>query len=132
MASDATIKKYREFLDTVTMGELVKAVLFNIAYLFTMTIIGALFVTLYGYYIPIDSTSTTSVLTVAFIFAFFVIIDFGLLISDKPTPTLIAMLLVIAPLFIIYRLLKSADFIQVDRSTPARIKRYVPLRFISG
>lgn len=65
-------------------------------------------------------------------FAFFVIIDFGLLISDKPTPTLIAILLVIAPLFIIYRLLKSADFIQVDRSTPARIKRYVPLRFISG
>lgn len=114
------------------MGELVKAVLFNIAYLFTMTVIGVLFVTLYSYYIPIDVASTTSVLSVAFIFAFFVIIDFGLLISDKPTPTLIAILLVIAPLFIIYRLLKSADFIQVDRSTPTRIKRYVPLRFISG
>jgi hypothetical protein len=131
MASDATIKKRGEFLDNVTVGELVKAVLFNIAYLFTMTVIGAFFVTLYGYYIPIDVASTTSVLSVAFIFTFFVIIDFGLLISDKPTPTLIAILLVIAPLFIIYRLLKSADFIQVDRGTPARIKRYVPLRFIS-
>ncbi len=132
MASDATIKKYRDFLDTVTMGELVKAVIFNIAYLFTMTIIGALLVTLYGYYIPIDVTSATSVLAVAFIFAFVVIIDFGLLISDKPTPTLIAILLVIAPFFMIYRLIKSSDFIQVDRGTPARIKRYVPLRFISG
>ncbi len=132
MASDATIKKRRDFLDTVTLGELAKAIIFNIAYLFTMTIIGALLVTLYGYYIPINVTSAASVLAVAFIFAFFVIIDFGLLISDKPTPTLIAILLVIAPLFMIYRLLKSADFIQVDRGTPARIKRYVPLRFISG
>ncbi len=132
MASDATIKKRREFLDNVTMGELAKAIIFNIAYLFTMTIIGALLVTLYSYYIPINVTSATSVLSVAFIFAFLVIIDFGLLISDKPTPTLIVILLVIAPLFMIYRLLKSADFIQVDRGTPARIKRYVPLRFISG
>ena len=122
----------KDNLNIVTTGELTKAVLFNTAYLFTMTIIGALFVTLYGYYIPIDAASATSVLSVAFIFALFVIIDFWLLISDKPTPTLIVILLVIAPLFIIYRLLKSADFIQVDRSTPARIKRYVPLRFISG
>lgn len=122
----------KDYLNAVTIGELVKAVLFNIAYLFTMTIIGALLVTLYGYYIPINVASATSVLAVAFIFAFFVIIDFGLLISDKPTPTLIVILLVIALLFMIYRLLKSADFIQVDRGTPARIKRYVPLRFISG
>lgn len=122
----------KAYLDNVTMSELVKAVLFNVAYLFTPTIIGALLVTLYGYYIPIDAASTASVLAVAFIFTFLVIIDFGLLISDKPTPTLIALLLVIAPLFMIYRLLKSADFIQVDRGTPARIRRYVPLKFISG
>lgn len=122
----------KDYLNAITIGELVKAVLFNIVYLFTMTILGALFITLYGYYIPIDVASTTSVLAVVFIFASFVIIDFGLLISDKPTPTLIAILLVIAPLFMIYRLLKSADFVQVDRGTPARIKRYVPLRFVSG
>ncbi len=112
--------------------ELTKAIIINTGYLFTLTIVGALLVSLYGYYIPIDVASTISVLTVAIVFSIFVVIDFGLLISDKPTPTLIAILLVIAPLFVIYRLLKSADFIQVDRNMPSRIKRYVPLRLITN
>jgi hypothetical protein len=132
MDSDGEIKKYEEFLHNLTLGEIIRAIVFNIGYLFTMTILGALLVSLYGYYIPIDTTSAASVLAVAIIFASFVVIDFGLLISDKPTPTIIAILLVVGGLFNIYKLLKNTDIVQVDRNMPAKIKRYVPLRLING
>ena len=132
MDSDAEIKKFKEFLDNLTVGGIVKAYIINIGYLFTMSILGALLVSLYGYYIPVDTTSSASILAVAVIFTSFVIIDFGLLISDKPTPTIIAILLVVGGLFNIYKLLKNTDIVQVDRNMPARIKRYVPLKLIYG
>lgn len=33
-------------------------------------------------------------------------------------------------LFVIYRLFKDADFIHIDRGTPARLKCYIPLRIV--
>ena len=131
MDCDDEIKKYREFLDNLTVGKFIEAIIFNVGYLFVTTMLGAFLVSLYGYYIPINPTSASSVLAVAIIFASFVVIDFGLLISDKPTPTLITILFLFGGLFMIYRLLKNRD-IQVDRNMPAKIKRYVPLRLISG
>jgi hypothetical protein len=131
MDSDTNIKQFKEFCKNLTVGRIVKAIIFNIGYLFTLTILGALLVSLYGYYIPINPTYAPSVLAVTIIFTSFVIIDFGLLISNKPTPTIIAILFVVGGVFMIYRLLKNTDFIEIDRNMPAKIKRYVPLRLLN-
>jgi hypothetical protein len=131
MDSDVEIEKLKEVLNNLTLGKFIKALIFNVGYLFTMTILGALLVSLYGYYIPIDVTSIPSILAVAVIFTLFVVIDFGLLILDKPTPSIIAILLVVGGLYMIYNLLKNTD-IHVEKNIPTKIKQYVPLRLING
>jgi hypothetical protein len=127
MASDTPL---RDFTGKFTCADMLKGLVFNILYLFVLTLVGVLIVTAYNYFYPVDVTSEASVLTVALIFTLFVILDFGLLYFNKPTPTLIAILIVISPLFVIYRLFKDADFIHIDRGTPARLKRYIPLRIV--
>lgn len=127
MASDTP---WRDFAGKFTWADMLKGLVFNILYLFVLTLVGVLIVTIYNYFYPIDVMSEASVLTVALIFMFFVILDFGLLYSNKPTPTLLAILIVISPLFVIYKLVMDSDFIRIDRGTPARLKRYIPLRIV--
>lgn len=127
MASDTP---WRDFAGKFTWADMLKGLVFNILYLFVLTLVGVLIVTAYNYFYPIDVTSEASVLTVALIFLLFVILDFGLLYFNKPTPTLLAILIVISPLFVIYKLVMDSDFIRIDRGTPARLKRYIPLRII--
>lgn len=130
MVSD-TLTMRTEIIDKVTWGELIKGNIYGTAYLFILTITGIFVVTAYDYFFPIDVNSEISVLTVAILFAAWIAIDFGLIFSGNPTPTLIAILIIIAPILVIYKLLKSNDLVQVDRSTPTKLKRYIPLRFIT-
>ncbi|MDP3105813.1 MAG: hypothetical protein Q8M95_14535 [Candidatus Methanoperedens sp.] len=127
MASDTP---WRDFAGKFTWADMLKGLVFNILYLFVLTLVGILIVTAYNYSYPIDVMSEASVLTVALIFMCFVILDFGLLYFNKPTPTLLAILIVISPLFVIYKLVMGSDFIRIDRGTPARLKRYIPLRIV--
>ncbi len=124
--------KWKEAIDKVTWGELIKGSIYGTAYLFMLTITGIFVVTAYSHFFPIDATSETSVLTVAILFAAWIAIDFGLVFSGNPTPTIIAILIIIAPILIIYKFLKSNDLIQIDRNIPTRLKRYIPPNFISG
>lgn len=130
MTSDVPVRTWRDVIDKVTWDDIIKSFIFNIVYLFTLTMIGVLIATAYNYYYPIDMVSDSAVLTVALLFTVFAIVDFGLLLSNKPTPTLLAILIVISPLIVIYKLLKSTDIIRIDRSTPTRLKRYIPFRFV--
>jgi hypothetical protein len=53
---------------------MLKGLVFNILYLFVLTLVGVLIVTAYNYFYPVDVTSEASVLTVALIFTLFVIL----------------------------------------------------------
>lgn len=133
MVTETPIKKWEKFVHKVTLGELIKGMVFNIVYLFFLTVIGSLMVSAYNYFYPLDVMSEASVLIAASIFTAFVIVDLGLLMYfNKPSPTLIVLLIVISPLFVIYKLVKDADFIRIDRSTPQRLKRYIPLRIVNS
>lgn len=110
--------------------EIVKSYVLGVAYLFMLTVVGALAVTLYSYFAPVDMMSERSVIIIALIFTVVVALDFWLLFSDKPTPTLIAILVIISPILELYRLLKNTDLIRIDQSTPKKLKNYVPPRFI--
>lgn len=124
-------KNWRAVIEKVTWDDLIKSFVFNIVYLFTLTMLGVLIATVYNYYSPIDFASNSAILTVAVLFAIFVIIDFGLLLSNKPTPTLLAIVIAISPFVLIYRLLRSTDIVQIDRSTPTKLKKYIPFRFVN-
>jgi hypothetical protein len=131
MIDDKPTKNWIEFIDKFTWDMLIKALVFNIGYLFSLTIVGSLIVTVYNYYYPLDMMSEASFLIAASIFTVFVIVDLGLLQYNKPSPALIVLLIVISPLFVIYKLIKDTDFIRIDRSTPQRLKNYIPLRIIN-
>jgi hypothetical protein len=131
MTSEVPTKTWRAIIEKVTLDELAKTVVYNIVYLFTLTMFGVLIATVYNYYSPIDLASNSEVLTVALLFAIYVLIDFGLLLSNKPTPALLAIVIAISPCIVIYRLLKSKDIVQIDRSVPTRLKRYIPFRFVN-
>lgn len=117
---------------TMKGKEIVKSYVLGVAYLFMLTVVGALAVTLYSNFTPIDMTSEKSVVIIALIFTAVVAVDFLLLFSGKPTPTLIAILVIISPILELYRLLKNTDLIRIDQSTPKKLKNYVPPRFIGG
>lgn len=112
--------------------EIIKNYILGIGYLFMLTIVGVLVVTIYNSFFPIDASSVKSVLTVALVFIFVLSIDFILIFSNKPTPTLIAILIIISPILVLYKLLESTDLIQINRYTPEKIKKYVPPKVISG
>ncbi len=131
MVAETPIKNWKEFIHKVTLGELIRGLVFNIAYLFFLTVIGSLIVSAYNYFYPFDVMSEASVSVVALIFTVFVILDLGLLHFNIPSPALILLLIVISPLYVIYKLVKDADFIRIDRSTPQRFKRYIPLRIVN-
>ncbi|MCZ7401211.1 MAG: hypothetical protein O8C61_03215 [Candidatus Methanoperedens sp.] len=131
MVSEQPIKKMSDLIRTLTLEEAFKMLFFNIVYLFMLTLVGVLVITIYNYFYPVDMTSDTSVLTAAFIFMVLVILDFGLLNYDKVSPTLIAMVFVISPIILIYKLFNDTDFIQVNRNTPNRLKRYIPFRVLN-
>jgi len=61
-----------------------------------------------------------------------VIVDLGLAVSGKPSPTTILILILISPVLVLYKLIKDTDLIQIDRSTPKKLKNYIPPRFITG
>ncbi len=129
MVSDM-LTKLKENANKVPRGELIKGIIYGTAYLFMLTITGILVVTLYNYIFPIDVTSEISVFNVSFLFAIWIAIDLVLVNSGNPTPTLMAILVIIAPILIIYRFFKSSDLIQIDRTIPTRLKRYIPPKFI--
>ncbi|MCZ7357136.1 MAG: hypothetical protein O8C66_05330 [Candidatus Methanoperedens sp.] len=112
--------------------EIIKSYFLGIGYLFMLTMVGVLVVTIYNSVSPIDINSVKSVQTVALIFTTVLSIDTILLIFNKPTPTLIITLILISPILVIYKLIKSTDLIQINRYTPAKIKKYVPPKVISG
>ena len=121
-----------EKIKLLPLGEIAKAYVFATLYFFMMVIVGVLAVTVYGYFYPFDLASEISVLTAALIFFSMVLIDFGLLFFSKPTPTIIAILIVLAPILVIYKLLKNTDLIQIDQDMPAKVKNYVPPRVIGA
>ncbi len=131
MTFEIAEKNWRAVIEKVTWDDLIKSFVFNIVYLFTLTMLGVLIATVYNHYSPIDFASDSAILTVAVLFAIFVIIDFGLLLSNKPTPTLLAIVIAISPFVLIYRLLRSTDIVQIDRSTPTKLKKYIPFRFVN-
>lgn len=114
------------------MKEVIKNYLLATVYLFVLTIVGALAVTAYNYFFSIDVSSEISVLAAALVFGSVVLIDLGLAFYSKPTPALIAIVIVLSPALMVYKLFKNTEFIKIDRSTPAKIKNYVPPRFIAG
>jgi len=114
------------------MKEVIKNYVFATVYLFVLTAVGALAVTAYNYFFPINVISEISVLVAALVFGSVVFIDLGLAFYSKPTPTLIAIVIVLSPVLMVYKLFKNTEIIKIDRSTPAKIKNYVPPRFITG
>ncbi|MFA4956886.1 MAG: hypothetical protein WC556_07950 [Candidatus Methanoperedens sp.] len=112
--------------------EIVTKYFLGIGYLFMLTLVGVLVVSLYSYFDPIDLMSESSAGIVAFIFAFVVVVDLGLVFSEKLTPTIILILILISPVLVLYKLIKDTDLIQINRSTPKRLKDYIPPRFITG
>ncbi len=117
---------------TMSGKEIIKSYILSIGYLFMLTMVSVLFVTIYNYFFSIDVGSIKSVLAVTLIFTFVLSIDFLLMHFNKPTPTLIAILLIISPILVLYKLIESTDLIQINRHTPGKIKKYVPPKFISG
>jgi hypothetical protein len=112
--------------------EIIKSYILGIGYLFMLTMVGVLVVTIYNSIFPIDVNSVKSVLTVALVFIFVLSMDFILIFLNKPTPTLITILIIISPILVLYRLLESTDLIQINRYTPEKLKKYVPPKVISG
>src|SRR3972149_9163278 len=104
-------------IKTMPWRDIVKSYVLGVGYLFMLTIVGLLVVTVYNYFYPIDVASESSVITVALLFVALVIIDFGLMFSGKPTPTLIMIVLVIAPILMLYKLIKSSDLVNIDQNT---------------
>ncbi len=116
---------------TMPWRDIVKSYVLGVGYMFMLTITGALVVTLYNYFYPIDIASESSVLTVALLFIALVVLDFRLVFSGKLTPTLVLIVLVIAPILVLYKLIKSSDLVNIDQNTPRKLKNYIPPRFIS-
>ncbi len=116
---------------TMPWRDIVKSYVLGVGYLFMLTIAGALAVTVYNYFYPIDVASESSILTVALLFIALVVLDFGLMFSGKLTPTLVLIVLVIAPILMLYKLIKSSDLVNIDQNTPRKLKNYIPPRFIS-
>lgn len=129
---DVDTPTWKELIRKTTLSELIIGLVFNVVYLFFLTVVGSLMVTAYNYFYPLDLMSEGSILIAASIFTAFVIVDLGLLYFNKPSPTLIALLIVISPLFVLYKLIKNTDFIRIDRSTPQRLKSYIPLKIINA
>lgn len=112
--------------------EIIKSYILGIGYLFILTMVGVIVVTIYNSFFTIDVSSVKSVLTTALVFIIVLSIDIILLFLNKPTPTLIVILIFISPILILYKLLKSTDLIQINRNTPTKLKQYVPPKIISG
>jgi hypothetical protein len=119
-------------IKTMSGKEIIKNYILGIGYLFMLTVVGVLVVTIYNSFVPIDVSSIKSALAVALIFTFVLSIDFILIFFNKPTPTLIVILLLISPILVLYQLLESTDLIKINRYTPEKLKKYVPPKFISG
>jgi len=104
---------------------LLKLFLFRFVYLFMMVIIGSGIVVIYTYFGSLDISSPDSTLIIAGIFTAFAITDLLLLYNERLSPTLLILLILISPLYIVYKVMKSSDLFDVNTSTPARIKKYV-------
>ncbi len=108
-------------LKSISPELLIKLFLFRFIYLFTMVLIGAGMVEIYSYFWSLDISSPNSTLIIAGIFAAFVITDLLLLYSERLAPTLLILLILISPLYIVYKVLKSSDLFNINTTTPARI-----------
>lgn len=112
--------------EKMTLRGVVKCYAISTGYLFMLTILGALAVAIYGYFYPVDVLSERYILTAALVFTIFGAIDLGLLVLTKPTPTIIFVLIILAPILAIYKLFKDAELVKIDRDMPVRVKKYVP------
>lgn len=99
---------------------------------FCADLVGALAVLVYNHFFPLDVASEMSVLAVALIFGAVVFIDLGLAYYSRPTPTLIAIVVVLSPVLMVYKLFRDIELIKIDRSTAAKVKKYIPPRVITG
>lgn len=91
------------------MKEVIKNYLLATVYLFVLSIVGALAVTAYNYFFPIDMNSEISVLAAALVFGFVVLIYLGLAFYSKPTPALITIVIVLSPVLMVYKLFKNTE-----------------------
>ncbi len=112
--------------------EIIKNYTLATLYLFVLTLVGALAVLVYNHFFPLDVASEMSVLAVALIFGAVVFIDMGLAYYSRPTPTLIAIVVVLSPVLMVYKLFRDIEPIKIDRSMAAKVKKYIPPIIITG
>lgn len=102
----------------------------GILYYFILTLIGVMVVTIYSYFYLIEMNSLSSNLIMTLIFILVLFIDTMLVIFNKPSPTLIVILIAISPILVLYRLIENTDLIQIDKNVPVRLYKFVPPKFI--
>lgn len=111
-----------------------KIIMYNVIgmfYYLVLTLIGIMIVTFYNHYYPVDMSSLYSSLAVVFIFVLLLFIDTILVLSKKPSPTLIVILIAISPVLILYKLVENTDLIQIDRNTPVKLNKFIPPKIIN-
>jgi len=81
----------------------------GILYYFILTLIGVMVVTIYSYFYLIEMNSLSSNLVMTLIFILVLFIDTMLVISNKPSPTLIVILVAISPILVLYRLIENTE-----------------------
>jgi hypothetical protein len=112
-------------LKSISPELVLRLFLFRFIYLFTMVLIGACIVAIYGYFWSFDISSPNSTLIIAGIFAAFAITDLLLLYNERLAPTLLILLILISPIYTVYKALKSSELFNINTTTPARVKKYV-------
>ncbi len=103
-----------------------KTLVCNILYIWTLFVLCSIAVLLVNALYPLSSMPGNSWLVVAGVFAAISAIDFGLLYQDKISPTIIALVLVLAIPYVLYRLFTGLELISLNKnSIPTQVKRYI-------
>ncbi len=118
--------KFEEGMECLEKVGVLKTLVCNILYIWTLFVLCSIAVLLVNALYPLSSMPGNSWLVVAGVFAAISAIDFGLLYQDKISPTIIALVLVLAIPYVLYRLFTGLELISLNKnSIPTQVKRYI-------
>jgi len=118
--------KFEEDIERFGKIGLLKTFIYNVLYIWTLFGLCSIAVLLVNALYPLSSMPSNSWLVIAGVFAAISVIDFGLLYQDKISLTIIALVLVLAIPYVLYRLFTGLELISLNRdSIPTQVKRYI-------
>jgi hypothetical protein len=118
--------KFEEDMERLGKIGILRALMFNILYIWALFGLCSIVVLLVNAFYPLSSMPDNSWLVIAGVFAAISVIDFGLIYQDKISPTIIALVLVLAVPYVLYRLFTGIELISLNKkSIPVKVKRYI-------